>query len=712
MRLSRHTAPALAALLTLCLCGYASLRSPYSNGASKASVHIDLSQQHPVSPHLYGAFFEEINHAGEGGLYAEMVQDRSFDAMAHAVHFDSSSSQNVDVTGFVKADKALGNANKVKREASDKVARTGRPNLTDQRIPDWALKSAWHRVGVATKVALTPQAPLGRGNAVALQITSSAAHGETSGVTNGGYWGMALQRKGAYHISLYLRSMMPAANVSAVTEVSVLLQSSNGSRTYSRIVFQGVPLHWQRFAAEFPERDIVTDGGARLAVVFTGPGKIAVDVVSVMPLENVKRGMTGYPWPFRTDLLAMMKALQPKFLRFPGGCYVEGEVLKWAFRWKHTVGPPEERPGHWNLWGYWSTDGLGLFEYMQLTEELGAAPVWVINSGVSHQESIKPGDLEPWIQDALDSVEFVAGSQKTPWGAVRGIMGRPRPWQLPYIAIGNEDCGKPHYLANYRRFYWALKGAHPLLKLISNCDMKGSAPQDLYDWHMYTSPERMFHQRTAFDHSPRQAQPDIFVSEYAVTSGGGGGNLIGALSEAAFMTGIERNSDAVAMASYAPLMVHSSFRSWPTNLIVFDSSRVYGTVSYHVQQLFSQHQGIMSINTTVSSAPSYSFVAASATCSTASCEAVAIKVVNTGERPADVTLTVCGLTKGASVRESGDVTMLVGDNALTENSFSEPLKVAPVRFAATGFRNNFSVRIPPLAFTVMELRIEKSTTTA
>lgn len=676
----------------------------------KASVRIDLAQQHPVSPHLYGAFFEEINHAGEGGLYAEMVRDRSFDAIAHAAKFSMTQNRQVDVTETLLNGNLSGVSGSARRIASHNASGVG--SFSSSRVYKQltASKPSWQPIGAATKLALTRQAPLGRGNPVAMVITSSACRECTAGIFNEGYWGIALRQHGAYHISLYLRALQPAGNGTAISEVSVLLQSGNGIRTYARVMFKGLSTDWKRFSAEFPTRNVEEDSGARLAVVFSGPGKVGVDIVSMMPSENVRRGTEGYPWPFREDLLQMLKALHPRFLRFPGGCYVEGQQLQGAFRWKGSVGPPEERPGHWNLWGYWSTDGLGLFEYMQLAEELGAAPVWVINSGISHQESVSPEHLGPWLQDALDSVEFVTGSEDTTWGTVRAIMGHPLPWQLPYLAIGNEDCGKPHYLANYKIFYSALKLAHPRLTLVSNCNMNDFAPQDLYDWHMYSSPSRMFEMRTTFDNVLRQERPDVFVSEYAVTTGGGHGNLIGALSEAAFMTGLEQNSDAVAMASYAPLLAHTNFRGWPTNLIVFDSSRAYGIVSYHVQQLFSLHQGITAANTTVDKSDIKKVIAASATCSTTSCDAIALKVVNVGERPVDVAVTTGGVSEGSFVAGAGDVTFLSGNNALLENSFEEPVKVAPVRSLMNGLGREFLLRMPPLSLTVVELRIEKMPT--
>lgn len=271
----------------------------------------------------------------------------------------------------------------------------------------------------------------------------------------------------------------------------------------------------------------------------------------------------------------------PSFMRFPGGCYVEGDWLANRFDWKAALGRVEERRGHLNgVWGYWSTDGLGLFEYMQLAEALAAEPVWVLSAGVAHADSARGSDVWPYVQDALDSVEFIAGGADTRWGAVRAGMGRRAPWNLTYVAIGNEDCGKPYYLNNYLAIFAGLRARHPGLRLISNCDMGADAPTDMFDWHVYTNPRDLFNRRHAFDgrdpkvvvgpehfiagkrrggcrlprlvgqlfpvtgegktlpctrrsppppkKSDAQAGHYVFASEYAVTDGGGWGNLIGA----------------------------------------------------------------------------------------------------------------------------------------------------------------------------------------
>ncbi|EIE26157.1 glycoside hydrolase, partial [Coccomyxa subellipsoidea C-169] len=290
-------------------------------------------------------------------------------------------------------------------------------------------------------------------------------------------------------------------------------------------------------------------------------------------------------------------------------------------------GSTRNRPGHLNaIWGYWSTDGLGLYEYMLLAEELGAEPVWVVNNGISHREGIPTAQIGPWIEDALDAINFITGPADSRWGAVRARMGREHPWNLTYLAIGNEarltllcltqahatspstlslascadqDCGHPSYIGNYISFYFAIKARHPHMQLIANCPLGNAAPTDLFDWHIYTSTGDMFEKRHAFDGMVAGRDPYVFASEYAVLQDGGWGNLQAAVAEAAFMTGLEANSEVVRMASYAPLFVNTNARLWSPDLISPDMCRWYGTPSYIVQQLFSQHLGVIYMATTV-----------------------------------------------------------------------------------------------------------------
>ena len=317
----------------------------------------------------------------------------------------------------------------------------------------------------------------------------------------------------------------------------------------------------------------------------SSPGTIWLDQVSLFPKKTLK----GRPNGLRPDLAEMLAAMKPSFNRFPGGCYVEGNRLANAFRWKNSIGDLAERPGHWNLWGYRSTDGLGYYEYLQLCEDIGAEPLFVINCGMAHEDSVPNDKLGPWIQDALDAIEYANGPADSPWGSLRAKAGHPRPFKLKYMEIGNENGG-PVYEDHYRQFHDAIKAKYPEMVLVANSPVR-SRPMDVLDEHYYDSPEFFMRNATRYDTYDRKKSPKIYVGEYAVTQGCGKGNLRAAVGEAAFMTGMERNSDIVVMASYAPLFVNCGWRQWNPDAIDFDNSRVYGTPSYHVQKMFSANRG-------------------------------------------------------------------------------------------------------------------------
>ncbi|EFN58711.1 hypothetical protein CHLNCDRAFT_140355 [Chlorella variabilis] len=584
-----------------------------------------------------------------------------------------------------------------------------------------------------TTTTLTREQPVCRGNPVAMELGSGGGGGR-AGLVNTGYWGVSVEAGTRYSLSLYLR--VPEGAGPSNATVSLLAGGDEaGGVPLASASFTGLTLQWQRYRAELASS--ATDHQARLAVLFDGPGRLAVDSVSLVAAANAEQGQAQgllNPWPFRADLLAALKALQPRFLRFPGGCYVEGDWLRGAFRWKEALGRNEERPGHHNrhgssrgMWGYWSTDGLGLFEYLLLAEELGAEPVWVVNNGIAHNDQVATRDIWPW--EALDGIEFISGPANSTWGAVRAAMGRPQPWRLNFLAIGNEASGAGarglhappagqhglpaaaasaaprHCQWNYLALYSAIKAAHPHLRLIANCHLGDLGPTEIWEYHVYTNPQDLFARRHAFD-GATPAGGLIFASEYAVTDGGGQGNLIGAVAEAAFMTGMERNSGgggAVLAGAYAPLMVNANARPWPTNMLVFDNHRVFGIPSFHVQQLLSRHLGTQLVGTEVAGGAE-DWLAASATCQSKMCDEVAVKVVNFSPSQQLVGLRIRGLAAG-SLGATGQLLVLGGQQPLDENSFHEPLKVATRTEAISGVAEQFELALPAWSVSVLKLRI-------
>ena len=313
-----------------------------------------------------------------------------------------------------------------------------------------------------------------------------------------------------------------------------------------------------------------TDPGARLVVATTAPGTVWLDMVSLFPKDTWQ----GRPNGLRADLMEMLAATKPAFVRFPGGCYVEGDELKNAHRWKDTVGDIAQRPGHWNLWGYRSTDGLGYHEYLQMCEDLHAEPLFVINCGMAHKDHVPMDQMGPWVQDALDAIEYANGPLDTTWGAA-GPTRPPRAVPFKYLEIGNENGG-PLYQERYRLFYDAIKARYPDINLVADV-RTDQRPTEIVDEHYYSSPEFFIGQASKYDKYDRSG-PQVYVGEYAVTQGAGQGNLRAALGEAAFMTGMERNSDHVVMASYAPLFVNVGWRQWNPDAIPFDSAGLRDTV--------------------------------------------------------------------------------------------------------------------------------------
>ncbi|KAL4458046.1 hypothetical protein ABPG75_012911 [Micractinium tetrahymenae] len=714
---------------------------------ASATVTVDLAHRQPTSPLLYGIFFEEastsIGHAGDGGLYAELVQDRSFDALAAATGFAAGAGPAFARAGPTRLSVSLDNlAAQQAQQAQQGGCMQGQSSPAGSTCGcAWkALKqrgaaacgSAGNDIIIAwsplpgTATTLTREQPLNPRNLVAMELSSTGG-GSPAGIVNSGYWGVPVEAGVRYTLSLYLR--VPQGSATTDATVALLAADSptvahNGSSTgggsgvdapLAAARFSGLSAEWQRFTAELVSPS--TDLQARLAVLFDNPGCLVVDSVSLFPSANTARGRAEglvNPWPFRRDLLDALRALRPRFLRFPGGCYVEGDWLRGAFRWKTTLGGDEERPGHHNsMWGYWSTDGLGVFEYLLLAEELGAEPIWVVNNGIAHNDQVPTSDIWPW--EALDGIEFITGPPNSTWGAVRAAMGRPEPWALNYVAIGNEGCGlpwdrpdinyKPHFAANYLAFYGALKAAHPHLRLIANCaELREVGPTEVWEYHVYTNPQDMFARRHAFDGLDPAASGQVFASEYAVTDGGGQGNVLGAVAEAGFMLGLERNSRAVLAGAYAPLFVNANARPWPTNMIVFDNSRFYGIPSYHVQQLLSAHLGSAYLDTQVEGPATADTLAAAASCLSDPCSEVAVKLVNFSPLPQRVSLRFQGLARGA-LGESADLLVLGSSQPLDENSFEAPAKVSPRTNTISGVAERFELELEPWSLTVLRLRI-------
>ncbi|CAD6268778.1 unnamed protein product [Miscanthus lutarioriparius] len=616
-----------------------------------ATLKVDASPQlaRKIPETLFGIFFEEINHAGAGGIWAELVSNRGFEAGG------SNTPSNIAPWSIIGDDSSV-------------FVATDRTSCFSRNI-----------VALRMEV-LCNDCPVGG-----------------VGVYNPGFWGMNIEDGKAYNLVMYVKSP-------ETTDLTVSLTSSDGLQNLaSAMKTVSGTSNWTKVEQKLVAKG--TNRTSRLQITTNKKGVVWLDQVSLMPEDTYK----GHG--FRTELISMILDLKPRFLRFPGGGFVEGEWLRNAFRWRETIGPWEERPGHFgDVWHYWTDDGLGYYEFLQLAEDLGAAPIWVFNNGISHNDEVDTVAIAPFVKDVLDSLEFARGSADSTWGSVRAAMGHPEPFPVKHVAIGNEDCRKKFYHGNYLKFYNAIRQAYPDIQMISNCD--GSSrlldhPADLYDFHVYTDSKTLFNMRSTFDRISRSG-PKAFVSEYAVwRSDAGRGSLLASLAEAAFLTGLEKNSDIVQMASYAPLFVNDNDQTWNPDAIVFNSWQHYGTPSYWMQTLFRESSGAMIHPINISSRYSSSLAASAITWQDSENSFLRVKVVNFGSDTVSLTISTSGLQ--ASVNALGSTaTVLTSGNVMDENSFSNPSKVAPVKSHLCNAAKQMQVTLAPHSFTTFDLALAQS----
>jgi len=461
-------------------------------------------------------------------------------------------------------------------------------NFEDSEKPDW-----WEAIGNGAgrvELAVDAAQPVSPKNPHSLKVKIAGSGSERAGVANNGFWGMAVTKGQAYELSLFARG-----GEGFTGPLTVSLESSDGT-AYAQNTIRSLTPEWKRYRLAL--KASATDSKARLVIAASRPGSFWLDMVSLFP----KRTWKNRPNGLRPDLAAMLAGLKPSFVRFPGGCWVEGDTMSLAYRWKQTIGDPSERRTQYNIWQYHATHGIGYHEYLQMCEDLGAEPLFVINCGMSHREIVPLDKMGEFVQDALDAIEYANGPVSSTWGEVRARNGHRAPFNLKYMEIGNENGGRP-YQERYAVFYDAIKAKYPQIHLIADQwgGRPANRPVEIVDEHYYSSPEFFIANAGKYDSYDRAGRK-VYVGEYAVTQGCGQGNLRGAIGEAAFMTGLERNSDVVVMASYAPLFANLHYKKWNPDLIDFDSSRVYGIPSYCVQKMFSENRGDVVLPVTVTAA--------------------------------------------------------------------------------------------------------------
>jgi alpha-N-arabinofuranosidase len=532
--------------------------------AQEPILEIDASNyQAEIAPTMYGIFFEDINFAADGGLYAELVKNRSFEF-------------TLPKMGWLE------------------------PN------------SDRHSYNSESGISMVVQQSLKATNTNFLRVQVTNAKGYE--LINEGFRGMGIKKNESYDFSI------SCANPLGITKIIAEIIDEE-KKVIGSTSIEPRSGQWTSYETSFKASATVEK--AQLRLRFEGKGSIDIDFVSLFPQDTWKGRKKG----LRKDLVRLIDDLNPGFLRFPGGCIVEGRTLERRYQWKKTVGPVADRTSLINRWNtefnhrltpdYFQSFGIGFFEYFQLAEDLGAAPLPILGCGMACQfntgELVPMDELGPYIQDALDLIEFANGSKDTPWGKLRYEMGHPEPFNMKYIGIGNEQWG-PEYIKRYKEFDKAIKAQYPEIIVVSGSGPFPDGDFFEYGWkelkelnaaivdeHYYRSPEWFRANADRYDSYDRNG-PKVFAGEYAaqsvaIASPENENNWDCALSEAAFMTGIERNADLVTMTSYAPLMAHTEGWQWKTDLIWFNNLTSYGTPSYYVQKMYGQNAGTQLLHT-------------------------------------------------------------------------------------------------------------------
>lgn len=635
--------------------------------AQRSVITVRLDQPGAAIPStLFGIFFEDINFAADGGIYPERVKNRSFEFPE-------------PLMGWKKIE----------------------------------------RGGAKGTLTVLDQSPISSGNPHYLSVKVEAA-GEGFGLSNDGFRGIGLQQGAEYIFSVYGRS-------DEKLTLRVELVDANG-KSLGQTKLSGFTNQWKRLTKSL--RPSATELKARVDIYVEGQGTLDLDMISLNPKETWKNH------GLRPDLMQLLSELKPGFVRFPGGCIVEGRDLNNRYQWKTTIGDAADRRLIMNRWNvefksrnparaaedYYQTFGLGFYEYFQLSEDFGAEPLPIVNCGMACQfntSELAPLDqLDPYIQDALDLIEFANGSVATTWGRKRAEMGHPGLFNLKMIGVGNEQWG-PQYIERYEIFTKPIKAKYPDIRLISSA---GPGPQgerfdflwgklrdlkaEIIDEHYYMPPKWFLENVNRYDKYPRTG-PKVFAGEFAAhiparERPDKPNNWEGALAEAAFMTGLERNADLVIMASYAPLLAHVDAWQWSPNLIWFDNLRSYGTPSYYVQKLFSTNRGTNILPVEMEQKELF----ASASLDKRTGEVI-LKVVNTASSSKEVDINVPGAKAGDATGAGnlkGRAIVLSSTDLAAENSLKEPAKVAPSEQRLNVASGRFVYTFAPYSMTVLRFK--------
>jgi len=641
--------------------------------ANSQSITLDVDAAKTITkiqPTMFGLFFEDINFAADGGLYAEMIKNRSFE-------FDKP--------------------------------------LMGWEQPNSKRSSLNMQSGFATPVKLSEN----KTNSNFCRVLVNDDKGYV--LINEGFRGIGVKKDAKYNLSL------KASNHDGNIKKIIFQLIDKDQKVIGETVILPLAKEWKSYTSQFTATQ--TEAKAKLKITFEGTGNIDLDMISLFPEDTWKNRKNG----LRKDLVQLLYDIKPGFLRFPGGCIVEGRTLADRYQWKKSVGNVEDRRTMINRWNmefnhkptpdYFQSFGLGFYEYFQLSEDIGATPLPILSCGMACQyntgELAPVEELDPYIQDALDLIEFANGSAATAWGKVRADMGHPEPFNLKYIGVGNEQWG-PDYIERYKVFEKAIKAKYPNIIIVSG---SGPSPDgehfdyamkelkkldaELIDEHYYQSPQWFRENATRYDKYDRKG-PKIFAGEYAAQSVSGANpnnrnNWECAFSEAAFMTGLERNAEVVNLTSYAPLMAHEDAWQWTPDMIWFNNLQAYGSANYYVQKLFSTNKGTDLLSITKDGKPvtGQNNLYASAV-KDANTKELIVKVVNTLSSKQDITIDF----KGSNPGFDGTVITLTSPNLQDENTFADPKKISPTETKFKLKQGKVKLTLPAYSVNILKLKLK------
>ncbi|MBC7407279.1 MAG: alpha-L-arabinofuranosidase [Arcicella sp.] len=647
------------------------LLTSFLSNAQKTTLEVNTAKTiTKIQPTMYGVFFEDINFAADGGLYAEMIKNRSFEF-------------EIPLMGW------------------------SQPN------------SDRHSYNKQSGIATTVKVLKNKTNSNFCQVIINNDKGYE--LINEGFRGMGIKKDLKYNLSL------KAANHNGAIKKITIQFIDKDKKVLGETNIVPTSNDWQNYTTQFIATQ--TEAKAKLKITFEGTGTIDLDMISLFPDDTWNHRKNG----LRKDIVQLLYDLKPGFLRFPGGCIVEGRTLAQRYQWKKTVGDVEKRETLINRWNiefehklapdYFQTFGLGFFEYFQLAEDIGASPLPILSCGMSCQfnsgELVPMNELNPYVQDALDLIEFANGPVTAPWGKIRSKMGHPKPFNLKLIGVGNEQWG-PEYIERYKVFEKAIKSKYPTMTIVSGA---GPFPEgdyfeygtkelkklnaEIVDEHYYKNPQWFRDNAIRYDSYDRKG-PKVFAGEYAaqsvaIASPDNKNNWECAFSEAAFMTGLERNAEVVHLTSYAPLMAHAEAWQWTPDMIWFNNLESYGSANYQVQKLFSTNKGtdLLAITRDGKAVTGQNNLFASAVKDVITREII-IKLVNASANAQDLNIDF----KGNKFQSKGKVTTLTSAKLDDVNSFESPTKISPTESEIKCNGDKVSINLPAHSVSVLKLKLK------